>query len=173
MRLLKQLLGVFAVLVVLAAGLLLFTQDVLKLEWVSFMEIQPSYSKMEEPLPLPERSVPVQGVAYLLDEAGQPIPPENPIPADEESVARGAIFYQYNCVMCHGEQGDGRGALSAFLITQKPADLTSALVQDQTDGQIFLTLTNGKGFMPYMRENLTVRDRWDVVNFVRTLQAAE
>ena len=36
-----------------------------------------------------------------------------------------------------------------------------------------LTITNGKaGRMPALNENLTVRERWDVVNFLRTLAAS-
>jgi mono/diheme cytochrome c family protein len=43
-------------------------------------------------------------------------------------------------------------------------------VQFLSDGAIFMTITNGKeGRMPALNENLTVRERWDVVNFVRTL----
>ena len=52
-----------------------------------------------------------------------------------------------------------------------PADLTSPVVRSLSDGAIFLTISNGK--LPYMvplNENLTVRERWDVVNYLRTLQ---
>ncbi len=169
MRLIKQLAAVFAVLIVLGAAGMLFTYDVIKLDWIVFMEVQESFGEAENPLPVPPRSVPIQGAAYLSDANGEAIPPENPVEANESSIARGAILYEYNCTMCHGA-GDGKGPIGAFLIEKKPADLTSALVQDQSDGELFLTLTNGKGLMPYMRENLTVRDRWDVVNYIRTLK---
>ncbi len=44
MRLFKQLLVVFGLLLaVLAGALMLFTYDVIKIEWVSFMGLQPSY----------------------------------------------------------------------------------------------------------------------------------
>ena len=149
----------------------LWAYDVIKIDFISFMEIQPSYGPMEDPLPLPPRSIPIQGAAYLTDANGEAIPPDNPVEADESSINRGAILFGYDCKMCHGEAGDGKGTIGAFLIEKKPADLTSALVQDQSDGELFLTLTNGKGMMPYMRENLTLRDRWDVVNYIRTLRA--
>jgi len=159
--------------ILIVAALVFFTllaYDVIKIDFISFMEIQPSFSAMENPLPVPPRSVPIQGAAYLIDANGEAIPPENPVEANESSIARGAILYGYNCKMCHGEAGDGKGVIGAFLIEKKPADLTSAMVQDQSDGELFLTLTNGKGMMPYMRDNLTVRDRWDVVNYIRTLK---
>jgi len=159
--------------ILIVAALVFFTlwaYDVIKIDFISFMEIQPSFSAMEDPLPLPPLSVPIQGAAYLTDANGEAIPPENPIAADESSIARGAILFEYNCKICHGEAGDGKGPIGAFFIEKKPADLTSAMVQDQSDGELFLTLTNGKGYMPYMRDNLTVRDRWDVINYVRTLK---
>lgn len=170
MRLLKQLAAVFSVLAVLGAAGMLFTYDIIKLDWIVFMEVQESFGAAEDPLPLPPDSVPIQGAAYLTDANGEMIAPENPVEADDSSRERGAIYYEYNCKMCHGETGEGNGPIGAFLIEKKPTDLTSALVQDQSDGALFLTLTNGKGLMPYMRENLTVRDRWDVVNYVRTLR---
>jgi mono/diheme cytochrome c family protein len=167
MRLLKQLLVVFAVLGVLASVLITFTYDVIKIDWPSFMEIQPSYKPMENPLPVPARSVPVEGAAYITSMGV----PQNPVTTDDVSIARGAELYQINCKMCHGEAGKGNGPIAPFLVNFKPADLTSPAVQFLNDGAIFMTLTNGKeNRMPALNENLTVRERWDVVNFVRTLK---
>jgi mono/diheme cytochrome c family protein len=98
--------------------------------------------------------------------------PGNPVEADPTSVARGAELYTINCVPCHGAEGGGNGPVAAFLQERKPADLTSAVVTSLSDGAIFLTISNGKlPFMVPMNENLTVRERWDVVNYLRTLQA--
>jgi mono/diheme cytochrome c family protein len=61
--------------------------------------------------------------------------------------------------------------VAAFLESKKPANLTGPLVQSLSDGAIFLVISGGKpGAMPALNENLTVRERWDVVNYVRTLQ---
>ena len=61
--------------------------------------------------------------------------------------------------------------IAAFLVNFKPANLTTDVVQSKSDGSIFLTITNGlEGRMPALNENLTVSERWDVVNFVRTLK---
>jgi mono/diheme cytochrome c family protein len=73
--------------------------------------------------------------------------------------------------MCHGAAGDGAGQLSA-LLANKPANLTLPVVQNKSDGALFLTITLGiEGRMPALNENLLVRERWDVVNFLRTLAA--
>jgi mono/diheme cytochrome c family protein len=47
-------------------------------------------------------------------------------------------------------------------------------VQNKSDGALFLTITNGvTDRMPALNENLDVRERWDVVNFIRTLKAMQ
>lgn len=189
MRLFKQLVGVFAALLTIAAVLFIFSYDLIKIDWVSFMEIQPSYRAQdfdpntgEGPLPVPAQSIPVEGPAYIPGEGV----PSNPVPADEVSISRGAELYAINCQMCHGEDGQGNGTISAFLVKKKPANLASELVQSKPDGSLFLTISNGifnpnntlfpdvqfSGQMPPLNENLTVRERWDVVNFLRTLKAA-
>ena len=53
MRLLRQLFWVFLTLGFLLGVVMLFSYDIIKLEWISFMEIQPSYRPMEKPLPPP------------------------------------------------------------------------------------------------------------------------
>ncbi len=167
MILLRQLFWVSTVLGVLLGIVLLFTYDIIKIEWISFMEIQPSYRPMEDPLPVPARSIPIEGPVTI---AG--MIPENPMPGDEASITRGANLFEIHCQMCHGQTGEGTGPIAAFLIKFKPANLTSPVVQSKSDGSIFLTITNGlEGRMPPLNENLTVSERWDVVNFVRTLQA--
>ena len=169
MRLLRQLFWVFTVLGVLLAVVLLFTFDIIKLEWISFMEIQPAYRQMENPLPVPARSIPIEGPVAI---PGM-LPPENPIEADEASIARGAELYDLHCKMCHGQTFEGNGPIGPFL-ANKPANLTSPIVQSKSDGSIFLTITNGvEGKMPPLNENLLVTDRWDLVNFVRTLTAEQ
>jgi mono/diheme cytochrome c family protein len=163
---LKRFAVLFAVVAVLSGILMLFTYDVIKLDWPSFMEIQPSFRPMESPLPPPARSIPIEGAAFIPNMGA----PENPVPADATSVARGAELFMINCAMCHGETGEGNGPIANH-IQNKPANLTSDTVQSKSDGALFLTITNGvTGRMPALNENFTVRERWDIVNFLRTLE---
>jgi mono/diheme cytochrome c family protein len=169
MRLFKQLVAVFAVLGILVGVLMIFAYDVIKIDWISFMEIQSSYGTQEHPLPVPPLSIPVEGPAYIPG-AGAP---ENPVPSDKTSLARGAQLFSITCQICHGDAGQGDGPVAGFLIKKKPADLSSPLIQSMPDGTIFLVISNGFGYMPALNENLTVRERWDVVNYIRTLKAAQ
>ncbi len=173
MSLLQRLVLVLTVAALLFGVVMLFTFDIIKIEWISFMEIQPSYKPMESPLPVPARSIPIEGAAYIPGQGS----PANPVPADEVSVERGRVFFSQNCVQCHGADGAGNGIISGSLLWQ-PANLTSEAVQVKADGALFLTVSNGilgadgQIHMPALNENLTVRDRWDVVNYIRTLKAA-
>ena len=170
MRLFRQLFWLLGTLMVLFGTLLLFTYDIIKIEWVSFMEIQPAYLPMEDPLPPPEHSIPIEG-AIAIPGLGAP---DNPTLADEASLARGKELYTINCQMCHGLNGQGNGQIAPFLLRSKPANLRSEVVQSKSDGSIFLTISNGlEGSMPALNENLTVSERWDVVNYVRTLKLDE
>lgn len=150
---------------------LLFTYQIIHIDWISFMEIQPSSRAMEDPLPLPPNSVPIEGPAYVPG-AGSAA---NPIPADQASLSRGQSMYQIHCALCHGDQGKGDGPVAEALV-RKPADLSSVNVTLLSEGELFQVITEGvqpgearKGGMPGLGENLSVSDRWDVVNYVRSL----
>lgn len=147
---------------------LLFTYDVIKIDWVSFMEIQPSFRSQEDPLPLPAQSIPIQGAVYVAG-LGAPV---NPLPANDASLARGKELYEINCALCHGPEGRGNGTFAAFLMN-KPTNLLEGVPVTSSDGAIFMVISNGVAErMPALRENMpSTRARWDVVNYVRLLQA--
>jgi len=163
----KLILILGLVTVPLAIGLL-FTYDVIKIDWISFMEIQSSYQPMEDPKPLPVRSIPIQGAAYIA-ELGVPI---NPVAPESDSLTRGKKLFDTSCALCHGGTGDGKGNFSGFLTKFPPVSLIDTTRQSLSDGAIFMTITDGiEGKMPNLRENLpTAEMRWDVVNYVRLLQ---
>lgn len=157
---------VIAVGLLLILFLVLLAYDVIKIDYVSFMEIQPAYQPMYDPLPVPTDSIPIEGPAYIVALGA----PANPVPADQASIARGGELFHIICNTCHGSQGKGDGPVANYL-QNRPADLTSLAVQTLSDGGIFMVITNGvEGKMPALNENLTVRERWDVVNYVRTLK---
>ena len=99
---------------------------------------------------------------------------KNPTPASEESVARGKELYlertKGNCVFCHGEAGSGNEENLARL-RRKPADLTSKeRMTSMTDGEVFWKISKGiNGIMPAGEKRMSEAERWDLVNYVRTL----
>ncbi len=144
----------------------MFSYDVLKFNWITFMQVQPNFQPMENPQPVITDTIPIEGVAYSLLLGAPP----NPVPADQVSLERGAELFDINCVVCHGTGGKGDGPMASHL-ENKVFDLTSFAIHSFTDGGIFITISMGvPEKMPALNENLTVQERWDVVNYVRSLK---
>ena len=145
---------------------LLITYEKVPYDWISMMEIQPNFRAMEDPLVPPEESVPIQGEVYVRGMGA----PENPMEAGEESLALGKELYGIHCAMCHGADGKGQGSVSGFLRKVPPSDLTANLLVMENDGAVYMTITYGvEGGMPALHQNLTVRERWHIVNYVQSL----
>lgn len=83
------------------------------------------------------------------------------------SVAAGKKSAETNCVTCHGASGKGDGVAAAAL-TPKPADWTSDKVKKDPDGVLFCKMSNGRGPMPPWK-HLPDKERWDLVNHIRSL----
>jgi len=91
---------------------------------------------------------------------------------DEEFLERGKQRYQINCVVCHGESGNGQGIVSKYWAIPPSANLIDPRVTSLPDGQIFWTITHGKGLMGPYNGTINVRDRWAITAYVRALQDA-
>ncbi|HXG03525.1 MAG TPA: c-type cytochrome, partial [Candidatus Binatia bacterium] len=96
-----------------------------------------------------------------------------PVPYAALSIASGRRLFREHCVACHGPGGAGDGPAAATL-PRRPADLTARHTSDHTAGDLFWWLTHGLGRgMPAFGQRLTEEERWDLINFVRALGAAE
>lgn len=96
------------------------------------------------------------------------------VPYAAASIVQGEGLYRTHCQGCHGVAGYGDGPARAGL-PRPPADLTAQHAADHTAGDLFWWLTRGipDSGMPGFRDQLTPEARWDVINFVRALGAAE
>lgn len=93
---------------------------------------------------------------------------KNPVAADARSLASGKTLYSKECLDCHGATGKGDGKAAKDL-EKKPGDISLPILWDQTDGELFWKLTSGSKPMPSYEKSLTEEQRWDVVNYMRTL----
>lgn len=91
----------------------------------------------------------------------------NPIKPTPESIARGKKLYGYDCAMCHGENGDGKGDLAKDMNPAVPDFRDSAVLKARTDGELFYILKNGKGEMPPENRG-SDNALWDLVNYIRS-----
>jgi len=143
---------------------LLFTFEIIKIPFPTNMADQLSVGYQDGPRLLPpEGAVPVQGQSVIPEQF-----PVNPVNSDDTSLQRGAILYAIHCQLCHGLEGHGDGPLAHYF-DRTPQNLTSTQITDEFDGSVYLTILQGFGQMPSLAENLTARERWDVINYVRTL----
>lgn len=145
--------------------------------WDKDMVDQPSEKAQESVAPPGPGSIPVTGREIvplpLTDQQSDEMKDaaaalENPVPATEESIARGKYFYEINCLVCHGENGTGDGPVGEKFVEKAPVDLNDAYTQDQAVGQLFFTLTRGRATMPFYRDALSPSERWDVINYVKS-----
>ncbi len=93
---------------------------------------------------------------------------KNPIAANESSRGAGQKIYLKRCAACHGNAGNGDGPDAADLGIH-PAKLSDPAVREQTDGELFWKITVGKKPMPSYGSRLSATDRWNVINYLRTL----
>ena len=93
---------------------------------------------------------------------------KNPLKDDGTSTTAGKLIYVKYCVTCHGDKGKGDG-IAAPGLPKRPADHTSSFVQSQTDGALYWIISAGNNPMPTYKKTLTPTQRWQVVNYIRTL----
>ncbi len=87
----------------------------------------------------------------------------------QESLEKAKKLYGYDCAMCHGETGDGKGDLSADY-AGKIKDLTDpTTLKDVTDDQLFSVIKDGKGDMPPEGKRAKDDDLHALVHYVRSL----
>ncbi len=89
---------------------------------------------------------------------------KNPLTDLAAASAKGKPLYDQNCSFCHGATGASEGAFEP-----KPPTLNAGDVTQDPDGEIFLTIKNGKGKSMPAQKRLTDEQIWQVTAYVRTL----
>jgi mono/diheme cytochrome c family protein len=93
----------------------------------------------------------------------------NPVKATPESIARAKKWWNLDCSMCHGQNGDGKGETAADM-KLTIADFTDLnTLKDRTDGELFYIIKNGQQDMPPEGPRIKTEECWDLVNYVRSL----
>jgi mono/diheme cytochrome c family protein len=93
---------------------------------------------------------------------------KNPLAGNTETLKYAKVIYVTYCTPCHGTKGYGDGPAAAGLNT-KPANHSSDVVQKETDGTLFWKISEGRNPMPSYKTVLTENQRWELVNYIRTL----
>lgn len=93
----------------------------------------------------------------------------NPMKGDESAASKGKKMYKQMCAICHGDSGKGDGVAGASL-NPRPANFSLATLQSQSDGAIYWKLSEGNAPMAAYKEFLSEKERWQLVNYIRTFK---
>ncbi len=149
-----------------------------RFSWFSAMVTQRSIKPYAMPRAPVQGTVPVTGAGPIveMDAADRLV---NTRTRTSESINRGKFVYETYCLVCHGEAGRGDGPISsaaggAFFGVRS---LVSDTAARRSDGFLYGVIANaqtmGRALMPRYGDKVRGTDRWDLVNYVRTLQALQ
>jgi hypothetical protein len=101
----------------------------------------------------------------------------NPFPITDEGLARAKVLYNTFCGICHGEKGDGLGYLVSddnknAKYPAQPANLLDSAFVNSSNGRYYHAIMYGLNTMGAYPDKLSFEERWQVIHYIRSLQAA-
>ncbi len=100
----------------------------------------------------------------------------NPFDITDAGLVTGKELYNINCAICHGEKGDGGGYLvrdDGGVYPVQPAILINEEFTSASNGRYYHSIMYGKNLMGAYKDKLSYRERWEVIHYIRSLQAKE
>ncbi|MEO8416705.1 MAG: c-type cytochrome [Ginsengibacter sp.] len=113
-----------------------------------------------------QNSIKAQTKPWTVPESATKV--KNPVARNAASIRKGSALFISNCAPCHGKTGKGDGPASAS-VDPRPADLTTGWKPEDTDGALYYMISTGHTPMPKFKVALNKRQRWELVNYIRTL----
>ncbi|HFA50087.1 MAG TPA: cytochrome c [Bacteroidetes bacterium] len=98
----------------------------------------------------------------------------NPFPITQDGIARGQELFTIYCAICHGDKGDGSGYLVRDNGGKYPAQPANFLLEDfvnSSNGRYYHAIMYGKNAMGSHADKLSYEERWQVIHYIRSLQA--
>ncbi|MGH9497771.1 MAG: c-type cytochrome [Terriglobales bacterium] len=95
-----------------------------------------------------------------------------PFAVTEEVLARGRERFNIYCAPCHSLLGDGNGVIVQRGF-RRPSSYHTERLRNAPLGYFFDVMTNGFGAMPDYAAQISVRDRWNIVAYIRALQLSQ
>ena len=92
----------------------------------------------------------------------------NPIDSTADVVSEGKVLYGVYCQPCHGATGQGDGKVGQVFLGVPAYNV--GRVKDLPEGQVFHTITHGRGRMMSHASQVTVEERWKITRYVQVLQ---
>lgn len=95
-----------------------------------------------------------------------------PFPITAEVLARGEERFNINCSPCHGRTGYGDGMVVRRGFPQPPSYHIDRL-RNAPNTHFFDVMTNGFGRMWSYADQVSPRDRWAIIAYIRALQLSQ
>jgi mono/diheme cytochrome c family protein len=95
-----------------------------------------------------------------------------PVAVDKAFIERGRQRFDAFCAPCHGRIGNGLGMIVRRGFKQPPSYHIDRL-RNAPVGHLYQVITNGYGAMLNYAQQVTVRDRWAIVAYIRALQYSQ
>lgn len=97
----------------------------------------------------------------------------NPQKPTAANLAEAKLHYSWDCAMCHGDNGNGKGSLAVDEKLTMPDFTNPAALKGLADGQIFMIIRKGMTNMP-PEEKARADDAtvWNMVNYLRSMSRA-
>ncbi len=95
-----------------------------------------------------------------------------PFAVNDDVLARGRERFNIYCAPCHSQLGDGNGVIVQRGFRRPPSYHTERLRKAPL-GYFFDVMSNGFGAMPEYASQITARDRWNIVAYIRALQLSQ
>jgi mono/diheme cytochrome c family protein len=84
----------------------------------------------------------------------------------EKNMSRGKTYYNYYCVFCHGEQGEGHGPVGRSYVP-KPADLGADSIRNQGKEELYKSIFTGPGHEPVLDRVVSKEHRKYIMMYVQ------
>lgn len=111
-------------------------------------------------------TLPNDSVGYAMSaEVKNPLPP-----LTGKDSAETARLFNINCAICHGIDGKATGPLSTSGKIGAVANLSLDVYIKMADGTMYHTINYGKNNMGSYASQLDRKQRWQLVQYIRTLQ---
>lgn len=101
---------------------------------------------------------------------------ENPFPITAAGLERAKTLYNIQCGICHGDKGDGNGYLvrdDGGVYPAQPASFITEEFLSASNGRYYHAIMHGKNVMGSYKDKLSYKERWEVIHYIRSLQAKE